>query len=85
LPIFQSVQKILKTSNIIKNTLNSPATSLVSLNYGVVVVKLRLWAVEQFGRLAKNPSVSGMDHLCSNVGSLAFHLQIAVETPHWFT
>jgi hypothetical protein len=47
---FQSASKILKTSSIIKNTLNSPVTGLVSLNYGVVVVKLRFWAAEQFGR-----------------------------------
>jgi hypothetical protein len=55
LRILQSASKILKTSNVIKNTLNSPALSLISLNYGVVVVKLRVWAVGKFGRLASEP------------------------------
>jgi hypothetical protein len=85
LPIFQSAWKILKTSNIVKNTLNSPATSLVSLNFGVVVVKLWLWAVEQFGRLGNEPLYFRHGSLRFNAGPSAFHLQIALETPHWFT
>jgi hypothetical protein len=54
---FQSALKILKTSQTMKNTLNDADLALVSLNCGVVVVKLEFERLSGVGVWMVNPSI----------------------------